>query len=93
MGPRNVSTRARGIALANGLRHVYTGNVRDLEGGITRCTGCTAPVIERDRYTILRYALDEAGACRHCGTAMAGRFAKTAGRFGARRIPVRMTAA
>jgi pyruvate formate lyase activating enzyme len=91
--PASTLTRARGIALANGLRHVYTGNVRDLEGGITRCTGCTAPVIERDRYTILRYALDEAGACRHCGTAMAGRFAKTAGRFGARRIPVRMTAA
>jgi pyruvate formate lyase activating enzyme len=91
--PASTLTRARGIALANGLRHVYTGNVRDLEGGITRCTGCAAPVIERDRYTILRYALDEAGACRHCGTAMAGRFAKAAGRFGARRIPVRMAAA
>ncbi|RPH43164.1 MAG: AmmeMemoRadiSam system radical SAM enzyme [Burkholderiales bacterium] len=91
--PASTLTRARGIALANGLRHVYTGNVRDLEGGVTRCNGCAAPVIERDRYTILRYALDEAGACRHCGTALAGRFAKTAGTFGARRIPVRLASA
>ena len=52
-----------------------------------------APVIERDRYTILRYALDETGACRHCGTALAGRFAKAAGTFGARRIPVRLASA
>jgi pyruvate formate lyase activating enzyme len=91
--PAATLTRARGIALANGLRHVYTGNVRDLEGGITRCTGCSAPVIERDRYTILRYALDEAGACRHCGAALAGRFGKAAGTFGARRIPVRLASA
>ena len=91
--PAATLTRARGIALANGLRHVYTGNVRDLEGGVTRCAGCAAPVIERDRYTILRYALDEAGACRHCGTALAGRFAKAAGAFGARRIPVRLASA
>jgi hypothetical protein len=91
--PPATLTRARGIALANGLRHVYTGNVRDLAGGVTRCTGCAAPVIERDRYTILRYALDETGACRHCGTALAGRFAKAAGTFGARRIPVRLASA
>jgi len=91
--PAATLTRARGIALANGLRHVYTGNVRDLEGGVTRCTGCAAPVIERDRFAILRYALDEAGACRHCGATLVGRFAKAAGTFGARRIPVRLASA
>ncbi|MCX8005324.1 MAG: AmmeMemoRadiSam system radical SAM enzyme [Burkholderiaceae bacterium] len=34
--------RARRIALANGLRYVYTGNVRDPEGGTTYCPGCAA---------------------------------------------------
>ena len=38
--PAATLTRARGIAQANGLAHVYTGNVRDPEGGATRCTGC-----------------------------------------------------
>ena len=34
--------RARRIALANGLRFVYTGNVHDAEGGTTYCPGCGA---------------------------------------------------
>ena len=32
--------RARTIALENGLHHVYTGNVHDVEGGTTYCPGC-----------------------------------------------------
>ncbi|MFM1987258.1 MAG: hypothetical protein RJA99_215 [Pseudomonadota bacterium] len=91
--PPATLSRARAIALGNGLRHVYTGNVRDLEGGATRCTGCGATVIARDRYAILDYALDARGACRHCGTPTAGRFAERAGTFGPRRIPVRIAAA
>jgi pyruvate formate lyase activating enzyme len=40
--------RAREIGLAQGLRHVYTGNVHDSEGGTTFCPGCQAPLIVRD---------------------------------------------
>jgi pyruvate formate lyase activating enzyme len=88
--PAATLSRARGIALGNGLHHVYTGNVHDLDGGRTRCTGCGATLIERDWHAILRYGLDERGACPHCGTAMAGRFARGPGGFGRRRIPVRV---
>ncbi len=88
--PAATLQRARRIALANGLRHVYTGNVHDVEGGTTFCPGCGAPVIERDWHAIGRYELDARGSCRHCGTALAGRFAAFEGGFGRRRIPVRV---
>ena len=82
--------RARRIALANGLAHVYTGNVHDRDGGRTTCTGCGEALIERDWHAVTRYELDALGACPHCGTALAGRFGAAAGHFGRRRIPVRM---
>src|SRR5207249_3838741 len=89
--PPATLTRARRIALANGLRHVYTGNVHDTEGGTTFCPGCAAPLIVRDWHTVLRYALTEEGACPHCGSAIPGRFAPGLERgFGRRRIPVRL---
>ena len=37
--PPATLTRARAIALGNGLHHVYTGNVHDVEGGTTFCPG------------------------------------------------------
>jgi pyruvate formate lyase activating enzyme len=91
--PAGTLTRARRIARANGLRHVYTGNVHDMEGGTTFCPGCTAPLIERDWHAVLHYALDAQGGCPHCGTRIAGRFAPRFERgFGRRRIPVRVSA-
>jgi len=86
--PPATLSRARKIALAEGLKHVYTGNVHDTEGGTTRCTGCGKAVIKRDWYEILDYALDDNGACLACGTPLAGRFAHFGRAFGARRIPV-----
>jgi pyruvate formate lyase activating enzyme len=86
--------RARRIALDQGLRHVYTGNVHDLEGGTTFCPGCHARLIERDWHDVRSYRLDVQGACPHCGTVIAGRFgpglpARSGGR---RRIPMRLQA-
>jgi pyruvate formate lyase activating enzyme len=83
--------RARAIGLRNGLRHVYTGNLHDLEGGCTACTQCGAPLIERDGYRILRYSLTQEGMCPRCGHALAGRFGEYHGSFGSRRIPVRLS--
>ncbi len=82
--------RARHIAQAQGLRHVYTGNVHDTDGGTTFCSGCGAPLIERDWHRVLRYELDEHGACPHCATPLPGRFSARAGGFGRRRVPVRV---
>jgi pyruvate formate lyase activating enzyme len=86
--------RARRIAQDAGLRHVYTGNVHDTEGGRTVCPGCRATLIERDWHAILRYELDEGGACPHCGTVIAGLFgAGPQGRLGRRRVPMRVAVA
>jgi len=84
--------RARRIALDQGLRHVYTGNVHDLAGGTTACPGCHAPLIERDWHEVRTYRLDARGACPHCGTALAGRFGAgpEVDPIGRRRIPVRI---
>ena len=82
--------RAREIGLAQGLHHVYTGNVHDTEGGTTRCTGCGDALIRRDWYDIQHYGLDAQGACPRCGTPLAGRFGAAAESFGRRRIPLRV---
>jgi pyruvate formate lyase activating enzyme len=90
--PKATLTRSREIARANGLHHVYTGNVHDAEGGTTYCPGCRAALIERDWHAVRRYELDAEGACPHCGTPIAGRFATRFERgFGRRRIPVRLS--
>jgi pyruvate formate lyase activating enzyme len=91
--PAETLTRARGIAKEAGLQFVYTGNVHDRVGGTTYCPGCGGGLIERDWYSILRYALTEDGRCPRCATAIAGRFGTFRGAFGPRRIPVRLHAA
>ena len=88
--PVETLRRARRIAMDEGLRHVYLGNVHDREGDATHCTGCGQVVIQRDWYQLLTYALNDQGQCRHCGTAMAGRFGPLGTPFGAKRIPVRI---
>ena len=88
--PPETLTRARKIALAQGLHYVYTGNVHDAEGGTTFCPGCSEPLIVRDWHRILEYKVTEDGHCPACGTVIAGRFGKFEGAFGQRRIPVRL---
>lgn len=88
--PAATLQRARRIAMGNGLRYAYTGNVNDPQGGSTWCHGCGALLIERDRYRLGAWGLDAAGGCRHCGTAVAGRFDACPEAFGARRIPLRL---
>jgi pyruvate formate lyase activating enzyme len=90
--PPATLSRARQIARDQGLHYVYTGNVHDTAGDTTFCPGCNAALIVRDWYQILDYQLTASGHCPHCHTAIAGRFAASAGNFGARRIPVRLQA-
>ena len=86
--PPDTLSRARRIAMAEGLRFVYTGNVRDAEGDTTRCPGCGAAVVVRDWYAMRRYALTDDGRCTACGTRLPGVFDGAVGTWGARRLPV-----
>ncbi len=88
--PPETLTRARRIAIENGVRYAYTGNVHDRDGGSTFCPSCGAKVIDRDWYVLGRYRLDDAGHCAACGTEIPGVFDGPAGTWGARRQPVRM---
>ncbi len=88
--PVETLERARRIAMKNGLRYVYTGNVHDLEGGTTFCPGCGESVIVRDWHRILNYRVTDDGHCKECGAAIAGRYEKFGKPFGQRRIPVRL---
>jgi pyruvate formate lyase activating enzyme len=84
--------RARRIAREHGLRHVYTGNVRDAEGSTTFCAGCSRALIRREGYTLGEWKLGAGGRCVCCGEPCAGVFAGAPGTWGGRRLPVRLAA-
>ena len=90
--PPSTLSRARRIAIDNGVRYAYTGNVVDPAGGSTYCHGCGELVIERDWYRLGRWNLDDCGRCLHCGTRCAGRFDGPPGTWGPRRMPVHIGA-
>ncbi|MDQ1242528.1 MAG: pyruvate formate lyase activating enzyme, partial [Pseudomonadota bacterium] len=86
--PPATLTRARNLAMRNGLHYVYTGNVHDAVGGSTWCPGCDALLIERDWYDLGRWGLAPDGCCAACGLAIPGVFAAQPGQWGGRRLPV-----
>jgi len=88
--PPATLARAREIALRNGVRYVYTGNVHDVQGGSTFCHACGALVIERDWYELGAYRVTAEGRCEACGAALPGAFGERAGSWGSRRMPVRI---
>jgi pyruvate formate lyase activating enzyme len=89
--PPATLTRAREIALRNGLRYVYTGNVHDPAGQSTYCHACGALLVERDWYELGAWNLVD-GRCGSCGEPCAGVFEERPGTWGSRRLPVRMAA-
>ncbi len=88
--PVETLAQARRIAINNGVRYAYTGNVHDHGGGATYCHACGTRLIGRDWYELTDWQLDEAGRCRHCGTTCPGFFEAAPGQWGARRMPVRL---
>jgi pyruvate formate lyase activating enzyme len=86
--PPATLSRARRIALGNGLRHVYTGNVHDTAGGTTWCPACGEAVVVRDWYAIRSYRLTGDGRCAGCGTVLPGVYDGPCGSWGPRRLPV-----
>jgi pyruvate formate lyase activating enzyme len=91
--PASTLSRARRIAVANGVRYAYTGNVRDVDGQSTRCHACGHLLVERDGYELGTWGIDDRGRCERCGEPCVGVFEERPGRWGARRLPVRLGAA
>ena len=85
--PPATLTRAREIALGNGLRYAYTGNVHDEQGDTTFCHACGHRLIVRDWYALMKWNITD-GCCPECGEACAGVFEKHPGHWGAQRQPV-----
>ncbi len=94
--PPKTLTRAREIALKNGLRYVYTGNVHDYRGSSTYCRDCGNVLIGRDWYELSTWNLamrDGQAACAMCRAQIAGVFEDRPGAWGARRRPIQIAAA
>ena len=88
--PFSTLQRAREIAMKNGIRYAYTGNVHDKSGESTYCHQCGERLIGRDWYELSEWNLDAEGKCKSCGTQCAGVFESAPGDWGAKRLPVRM---
>jgi len=88
--PESTLKKARQIAIANGLKHVYTGNIHDTEGDTTYCSQCHTPLIVRDWYQLEAYQLTPDALCPKCGTICAGHFDEKPGIWGQRRQRVRI---
>ena len=88
--PPETLARARRIALDNGIRYAYTGNVHDPAGQSTRCHACGEVVIERYWYRLGAWRLTGDGQCRSCGTRIPGVFDGSPGTWGPRQLPVRL---
>jgi len=69
--PAETLTRARDIARAEGLKHIYVGNLEVPEGEDTFCASCGQPLIRRLRHTVTENLL-KAGKCPACGHAAYG---------------------
>ncbi len=83
--PTATLLRARAIAINNGVRYAYVGNVHDKAAESTYCHHCGELLIGRDWYVLSDWNLDATGACRFCATPVAGLFQSQPGDWGAKR--------
>jgi pyruvate formate lyase activating enzyme len=72
--PASTLSRARQIALTEGLRFVYTGNVADEEGSATCCPECHRRLVTRDWFAVRDNALVGTDKCPGCGARIPGVF-------------------
>jgi len=86
--PARTLIEARSIAMAAGLRYVYTGNISDEASQTTYCHACGTALIGRDWYDITAWRLTGEGRCAACDAPCAGVFEVRPGAWGRRREPV-----
>jgi pyruvate formate lyase activating enzyme len=63
--PTETILRARQIAIAAGLKHVYVGNMSDGAGENTWCPSCRKLLIERQGYHVVKISMRR-GVCPDC---------------------------
>lgn len=71
--PVRTLEKLRDLALEEGIRYVYLGNMPGHEGANTYCHNCHRILIERKGYYNTQYNLEN-GRCRFCGTLIPGRW-------------------
>ena len=89
--PQATLIRSRDIARRNGLRYVYTGNVRDPQTSSTYCPNCGGLLIGRDGYQLEHWNLlirQGEAECGNCSAGVAGVFEEHPGTWGDCRQPV-----
>jgi pyruvate formate lyase activating enzyme len=83
--PATTLTRARSIAVRNGIRYAYVGNVFSPGESSTYCHECGATLIGREWFDVTVWNLTVDGRCRVCDTRCSGVFQgappSTNGRF------------
>ncbi len=67
----SVLNQARNIAIREGLKYAYVGNVPGTEFQNTACPNCGENLIDRQNYMILQNNIQE-GHCRFCGYEIKG---------------------
>ncbi len=88
--PQETLLRARDIAKAAGVNHVYVGNTHHKDGQSSYCSCCGEQVIGRDWYRLSDWNLTDDGHCRSCGTAFPGVIDGPPGDWGRKRQPIRI---
>jgi pyruvate formate lyase activating enzyme len=81
---------ARRIAMGEGVRYAYVGNVHDVGRQTTYCHQCGTALIARDWHRLVAWHLDGTGHCLSCGTQCAGVFDGAPGNWGQKRVPVKL---
>jgi len=72
-------TKFRQIAMKEGIRYVYVGNVPGHVGNNTYCHNCGELLVERKGYNIPTYNI-ESSRCKFCKTRIPGKWAEPAAR-------------
>lgn len=88
--PPETLQKAHAIAMRNGVRYVYVGNVDDVERSTTYCNACGEVLIGRSQYDLTDWHIASGGLCRLCGARCPGVFEEQPGDWGSKRMPVRL---
>ncbi|MCP4536062.1 MAG: AmmeMemoRadiSam system radical SAM enzyme [Chloroflexi bacterium] len=69
--PEETLDQARDIALEEGVRFAYVGNVPGHSGNHTYCPACGETIVAREGFSVVEYNI-QAGACAYCGEPISG---------------------
>ncbi|MEM7121771.1 MAG: hypothetical protein AAF563_10875 [Pseudomonadota bacterium] len=89
--PPATLTPARQIAIANGARYAYTGNVHDRDGDTTVCPSCGTPLIGRDWYELTHWGLQQCSRSAIAARRSPACSNRALGPWGRKRQPVRLS--